>query len=303
MVVEEEALEALISLEEENMGTTGEELIEILEKALFKGLITKKLMEQIRDSHPRLPTLYLIPKIHKNELDPPGRPIVADSSHPISTVRGIPVGQFLQARRICSDDHKFEEQAIDLTRRFTQRGYSKRMIKRGYIRASKTTGNQLLYKDPVMTQKQNYPEEIRFISTYNNKWKELKDIILKHWKVLQVDPILKQILPDRPSFVARRSASLKDTLVHSHYEPTKGERTVGKPGFFPCGLCKGCGNHTKATSFHNFDGSKVYEIRKHLSCSSQGVIYHAECPCRKIYIGLTTRELKYILTIHFLFSC
>ncbi|XP_069615893.1 uncharacterized protein [Ranitomeya imitator] len=161
MGVEEEALEALISLEEENMGTREEELTEILEKALSKGLITKKLLEQIRDSHPRFPTLYLIPKIHKNELDPPGRPIVADSSHPISTVRGIPVGQFLRARRICSDDHKFESQAIDLARRFTQRGYSKRMIKRGYIRASRTARNQLLYKDSAMIQKQRGSEEIR----------------------------------------------------------------------------------------------------------------------------------------------
>ncbi|CAJ0961379.1 unnamed protein product [Ranitomeya imitator] len=69
--------------------------------------------------------------------------LYADSSHPISTVRGIPVGQFLRARRICSDDIKFEKEAMDLTRRFTQRGYSKRMIKRGYLRVSKTPRNQL----------------------------------------------------------------------------------------------------------------------------------------------------------------
>ncbi|XP_077111241.1 uncharacterized protein LOC143767105 [Ranitomeya variabilis] len=157
--VEEEALEALISLEEENMRTLDEQLVDIMEKALTQGLVTKKLVEQIRGCYPKLPTFYLIPKIHKNHLDPPGRPIVSDSSHPISTVRGIPVGQFLRARRICSDENNFEKQAMDLTRRFTERGYCKRIIKRGYLRASKTLRNQLLYKDSFTTREQDRPEQ------------------------------------------------------------------------------------------------------------------------------------------------
>ncbi|XP_077112960.1 uncharacterized protein LOC143768157 [Ranitomeya variabilis] len=272
-------------------------LVEMMENACTQGLVTKKLVDQIRNCHPKLPTLYLIPKIHKNHLDPPGRPIVADSSHPISTVCGIPVGQFLRAQRICSDDINFERQAMDLTRRFTERGYSKRMIKRGYLRAAKTSRNQLLYKDSSMAKAQDPPEQVRFISTYNNKWNELKEIVLKHWKVLQADSTLRHCLPDRPSFVAKRSSNLKDTLVHSHYERKKNKKNMGRFGFFPCGFCKGCFNHTKATKFCNFDGSKQYDIRQHLNCSSEGVIYHAQCPCGKVYIGMTTRELKYFAMV------
>ncbi|XP_077148841.1 uncharacterized protein LOC143809680 [Ranitomeya variabilis] len=138
--------------------------------------------------------------------------------------------------------------------------------------------------------------QVRFISTYNKEWRGLKYIIRKHWEVLLVDPILRRILPIQPSFVARRSANLKDILVRSHYESTRTAisraNQIGSPGFFPCGLCKGCYNHTKTTTFVNWNGSRCYNIRKHLTCASAGVIYHTTCPCGKVYIGLTTRELK-----------
>ncbi|CAJ0964199.1 unnamed protein product [Ranitomeya imitator] len=64
--------------------------------------------------------------------------------------------------------------------------------------------------------------------------------------------------------------------------------------------CKACANCVKTKKFSNFDGSKTYEIRSFLSCSSKGVIYHLTCPCGKIYIGLTTRELKIRIREHYL---
>ncbi|KAM4034779.1 uncharacterized protein ACNLHF_021470 [Anomaloglossus baeobatrachus] len=57
----------------------GGKLVDILEKAFDEGLIPKKFLEAVRKLHPRLPTMYLIPKIHKNPSDPPGRPIISGS--------------------------------------------------------------------------------------------------------------------------------------------------------------------------------------------------------------------------------
>ncbi|XP_073416866.1 uncharacterized protein [Dendrobates tinctorius] len=71
--------------------------------------------------------------------------LLAQSSHPRSMINGIPIGQFLRAKRICLDDQAFEKQSEDLVRRFIERGYSKRSIKRGYSRASKINRDQLLY--------------------------------------------------------------------------------------------------------------------------------------------------------------
>ncbi|CAJ0957019.1 unnamed protein product [Ranitomeya imitator] len=55
----------------------------------------------------------------------------ADSSHPRSMIKGIPIRQFLRKRRIL--------------RRFQQRGYSNRTIRQSYRRTLQTTRNQLLY--------------------------------------------------------------------------------------------------------------------------------------------------------------
>lgn len=61
----------------------------------------------------------------------------ANSAHPRHTIDNIPTGQFLRARRICSDINRFEHQAQDLSRRFYERGYSTHAIQKGYQRAKK----------------------------------------------------------------------------------------------------------------------------------------------------------------------
>ncbi|XP_069610950.1 zinc finger protein 208-like [Ranitomeya imitator] len=57
--------------------TFQDELCGILEEAFADGIIPKRLVDLIEKMHPRMPTLYLIPKIHNNPSDPPGRPIVS----------------------------------------------------------------------------------------------------------------------------------------------------------------------------------------------------------------------------------
>ncbi|CAJ0968182.1 unnamed protein product [Ranitomeya imitator] len=100
--------------------------------------------------------------------------------------------------------------------------------------------------------------------------------------------------------VAKRTKNLRDILVHSLYDPGRGTIPTGATGsgFYPCGLCKACGNHIKTKTFSNFNGTKTFTIRKRITCASRGVVYHATCPCNKVYIGLTTRELKIRMLEH-----
>ncbi|XP_077137865.1 uncharacterized protein LOC143804003 [Ranitomeya variabilis] len=165
-----ETLDNLIALEEEN-NTTETLLLDIIDKAFTQGIVSKKLLDTVRRNQPKLPTFYLIPKLHKNALDPPGRPIVSDSSHPSSTIRGIPIGQFLRAKRICSNEENFNKQAIDLTSRFLDRGYSKRIIKRGYQRAVKLTRDQLLYRTSIPGERTNDNQIRLCVSFVAVEWK------------------------------------------------------------------------------------------------------------------------------------
>ncbi|CAJ0941415.1 unnamed protein product [Ranitomeya imitator] len=216
----------------------------------------------------------------------------ATSLHPRATIKGIPTGQFLRLKRICSDNYSFEEQAKTMRQRFRDRGYNKKMIRDGYHRARHTPRNELLYKNkPKMEDKEG---QIRLITTYNSQWVGFREIIDKYWPILLSDPTLKKCLPSKPLITARKCKNLKDLLVHSHYESQdkRNQTWLETKGCFPCGHCKGCANVLKSKEFINASGNRMYSIRHFITCSTKGVVYSAQCPCGKLYIGLTTRELR-----------
>ncbi|CAJ0948663.1 unnamed protein product [Ranitomeya imitator] len=198
----------------------------------------------------------------------------ASSAHHRSTINGIPTGQFLRIKRICTTVDDYDNQALDLARRFSDRGYSNRLRK-----AANVSRDELLYGNSKKNEVKKAKNEVRFITRFNKQWPELSRIMQKHWSILQSDPILKTILPDRPLMVPRRSRNLKDLLVHSHYSTTSSKSgTVGGNGFFPYNI------NDIVNDIVMCDGT--------FTCTSKGVIYHAHCPCGKVYIGLTTRELR-----------
>ncbi|CAJ0948286.1 unnamed protein product [Ranitomeya imitator] len=68
------------------------------------------------------------------------------SSHRQSTIDGIPIGQHLRVKRICSTQEKYDHQASDLYHRFRDWGYSHSQIRRGYKRACQKSRNKRLYQ-------------------------------------------------------------------------------------------------------------------------------------------------------------
>ncbi|CAJ0966766.1 unnamed protein product [Ranitomeya imitator] len=224
--------------------------------------------------------------------------LYAESSHLPSTIRSIPVGQYLRAKRICSTESAFQIQAADLYSRFRERGYGHRPIRYAYKRAQNATRNQLLY-----TNKDKKPksDQVRLITTFSGQWNELTKIIHNCWAILLTDPILKRTLAPKPLITAKRSKNLSDLLVRSHYAPKKSTQTnlFGEvQGFSPCKKCKACANTIKSKEFYNSDKTRTFSIRKYLTCTSQGVIYVASCPCNKLYVGMTTRELRIRIREH-----
>ncbi|XP_056411823.1 uncharacterized protein LOC130355563 isoform X1 [Hyla sarda] len=49
----------------------------ILDSALEYGVISKKELEYLQVKEPRIATFYMLPKVHKNRENPPGRPIIS----------------------------------------------------------------------------------------------------------------------------------------------------------------------------------------------------------------------------------
>ncbi|XP_077136883.1 uncharacterized protein LOC143793776 [Ranitomeya variabilis] len=226
--------------------------------------------------------------------------IHASSAHNPSTIRAVPVGQFLRMRRICSSDARFENQASDLKSRFRARGYSIRSIKQGYHRARATPRSDLL-KPSMARSNMVTAGPIRFISTFNHEWEDMRQVLKKHWSLLGTEPSLGTTLGDFPLMTARRSKNLKDLLVSSHYVPTSNNpfgSTGPTLGSIPCGRCLACANVLRCSTFSSSDSKKQFDIRHRISCSSTNVIYYATCGCSKIYIGLTSRELRTCVREH-----
>ncbi|XP_073431355.1 uncharacterized protein [Dendrobates tinctorius] len=92
----------------------------------------------------------------------------AASAHPKTTINGIPIGQFLRIKRICSEESLFEEQSTILKKRFQDRGYGRRAIQKGYIRAKNTPREQLLHKNVPLKDNRNDEQQflVKKISCY-----------------------------------------------------------------------------------------------------------------------------------------
>ncbi|CAJ0952754.1 unnamed protein product [Ranitomeya imitator] len=215
----------------------------------------------------------------------------AASSHPRPLKDSIPYGQFLRTKRICSTESSFQTQSSELTQRFLQRGYSDKIIRRGRFKASNKSRSELLQPK----KKQSTTTTVRFISTYNEKWKPMREALSKFWPIILNDPLLAKSVPPVPSITYRRAQNLKDMLVHSQY---KGETTHNifnsrgpSWGFFPCKKCLACKNMDKAQEFEDSHGKKI-RITHNITCGTDHVIYRAICPCGLEYIGMTTRPLK-----------
>ncbi|CAJ0963544.1 unnamed protein product [Ranitomeya imitator] len=229
-----------------------------------------------------------------------------NSFHPLHTKVGVPISQFLRVRRNCTHDADFITQAHNLTRRFKQRGYPKRVISSAFQRARREDQASLLTSRP-----RNPDHTTRFITDYNNSWHQVKNIINRHWSILRTDAQTAEVTSDRPLLVTRRAPNLRDLLTSSHFSrPTvrlnRGVRFTFCTHYrsFPCGGCNVCAfmMPTKNTFFNPVD-STIHSLKHYINCKTKDVVYVIICPCGKPYVGQTSQELrkriqKHMSTIH-----
>ncbi|CAJ0929938.1 unnamed protein product [Ranitomeya imitator] len=223
------------------------------------------------------------------------------SFHRWHTKVGVPTGQFLRVRRNCTRDCDFSIQARELSERFRYRGYPKRVISTAYQRAKGQDQKSLL-----SSKRQGQEMQTRFITDFNNNWRPVSDILSKHWQILRLDAQTSEVTSNRPLLTARRAPNLRDLLTRSHFKrPTvKLNRGITLRGSFPCGDCNICPHMTPTCDFfvHPTLLSR-HPLRAYINCRSRDVIYALICPCRMVYVGQTTQELrkraqKHLSTVH-----
>ncbi|CAJ0964297.1 unnamed protein product [Ranitomeya imitator] len=223
------------------------------------------------------------------------------SFHPTHTKVGVPISQFLRVRCNCTHDVDFLSQAQELTNRFRQRGYPKRVISSAFQRARREHQASLLTSRPRNTDKAN-----RFVTDYNNSWHQVTTIINRHWSILRTDSQTAEVTSDRPLLAMRRAPNLRDLLTQSHFtRPTvRLNRGLNLKGSFPCGDCNVCSFMIPTRNiFFNPVDSSTHRLKHYINCKTRDVIYVIICPCGKPYVGQTSQELrkriqKHMSTIH-----
>lgn len=128
---------------------------------------------------------------------------------------GIPKGQYLRVRLNCSSFNNFKKESDILQKRFSDRGYPNKTLKKAYQHASTQNRLDLLTKKmPTKTD-----DITRIIGTYDMAAPEVRNILDTFWPILRRDPFGAEFIPGRPSLTFRRGRNVGDFVVHSHYVP------------------------------------------------------------------------------------
>lgn len=105
------------------------------------------------------------------------------SYHSMSLRRGLPVGQFIQLRPICSTIHEYRRQVHDLKARLRERGYPSYLVKRAYSRASHI--HTEWWKSPTVIEgKENLDDSDQFVGVlpFMPHATEVVSVLRKHWE-------------------------------------------------------------------------------------------------------------------------
>ena len=212
------------------------------------------------------------------------------SSHPRHCMRGIPYGQCLRLRRICSQDDVFQNRCKELQLKLCNRGYPKSLVESVTKKVSAIPREQTLR----YTKRPNNADRVPFVITHNPshpplaKW--LKDLMPS----LHTSRRMKLAMPKPPIVGERNSSNLRRMLMPSR-PPAK--KTQQEPGCFKCEAtrCVLCEKHLMETkTFTSTRTGHTYHIREQVNCKSKNVIYLVDCAkCREVqYVGETGQTVS-----------
>ena len=201
--------------------------------------------------------------------------IPKSSCHPPSVFKGLRLGVGIQLRRNCSSDISFDLKMEERVNQFACTGWNRDDTRNEMLKAKQMNRRELLFGDKVKRRKS--------ISAWATKWDPRippKGKIIHQFKnILYSDPVCMKIFPEGSIIPSnRRLRNIGEIL-----KPTIPNRFPqhGPPqeqGFFKCtrcDLCKHVPQNTK--SFRSpWDGRK-WEIRKHITCTSENVVYLIIC--------------------------
>ena len=111
------------------------------------------------------------------------------SDHPSHTKRAIPSGLAMRAKRICSTETGFRQQAKEVRNHLLRRGYPEREIRKSIQKVEKMDRSELL-KNQVKRQRK---EGVPLVVTYSSHLPNINKILRDKFYILKRSDRLREI--------------------------------------------------------------------------------------------------------------
>ena len=160
-------------------------------------------------------TLYVKPTDRNNYL-------TFDSAHPYHCKKGLPYGQFLRIRRICTKEEDYCHHCVEKAALLRQKGYPQLLIDEAYVKARDKGRDELL--KPADRSVSQLPTKTYMTTTYNPSFDGLRTQAKKTWDLLDRSSSTRHIHTMALQVGYRRPKDLHDLLVRSKLSPILEDR-------------------------------------------------------------------------------
>ena len=131
-----------------------------------------------------------------------------------TAAKKVPYSLALHLRRKCSDSDTFESRARKLTDHLCKWGYQKQEISLAI-----KTERQQKREDLLSYRPESESSVLPFVLTYHSDLPKGREIVNKHWPIIESFSTLSEIFTERPTMACRRPKGLRDLLVRAKLKP------------------------------------------------------------------------------------
>ena len=224
----------------------------------------------------------------------------SEHQHSLAKIKSISCSQALEIRRISSTFQDYHNHSRKLSEQFINKGYKKDAVIQQIQNVDQLDRKQLPHQ-----QKRHDKQCMQLSVTYSQALPNLKDIVTKHWHILQANQSCKKIFSPLPIIALRKGSSLKQNIgtnaIHNSEKliKTKINHHTGK--CVPCNSkrCICFQQLISTTTFKSNQTNETFKIYHRVNCKSSFVIYQLECYIYSIqYAGKSETPVSIRLNSH-----
>ena len=154
------------------------------------------------------------------------------SNHPRHQKTGIIYSQALRYNRLISGNKNLIIELQNLAKNLILKGYPINTINTQFNRAMRISQKSLVLeerKNSKTTNKSSSTNKIPIVLPHDKIGREITNKILKHWHLIKNDPVLNNILGEKPQRVNTNLKSIGDVLIKTNYKsPTSTKQLTAK---------------------------------------------------------------------------